>query len=294
MPSFLKNPKSAAATATKYEGESRSATESLNIHPPPWAQPKNYIAFKIAPILARTSGDNANVSRVMASISSPVPASTIKWRWSLAARKSASLSISANAMRKAASRSGDDGAADLGGAGDGAQDHAALVGRRKLRQRRHVRQQAMPLQRRLIDDRRFALVDPAGMADQHSRQAVGAGDVDLAALHGEQDLGGALVAAHDLELGAGIGVERHRIEHRGRAAARGADGIFLPAHVRERFDPGRRQSDAGIDIGGDAADVMEIRGIHLGRAADRAVERQGLRKAAEHGAVLRRHLGHVF
>ena len=106
--------------------------------------------------------------------------------------------------------------------------------------------------------------------------------------------GGALVAAHDLELGAGIGVERHGIEHRGRAAARCADGKFLLAHVLERFDPGRRQRHAGIDIGGDAADIMEIRGVHLGRAADRAVERQGLRQAAEHGPVLRRHLRQYF
>ena len=132
------------------------------------------------------------------------------------------------------------------------------------------------------------------MADQHARQAIGAGDVDLAALHGEQDFGGALVAAHDLELRAGIGVERHGIKHRGRAAARRADRVLLLAHVGERFDPGRRQRHAGIDIGGDAADVMEIRGVHLGRAADRAVERQGLRQAAEHGAVLRRHLRHIF
>jgi hypothetical protein len=39
---------------------------------------------------------------------------------------------------------------------------------------------------------------------------------------------------------------------------------------------------------------MEIRGVHLGRAADRTVERQRLRQAAEHGAVLRRHLRHIF
>src|SRR5580704_10378333 len=65
----------------------------------PWAQPESYIAFNIAPILARTSVDSAKVSRVMASISSPLPASTMKWRWSQAARKSASLSMSANAAQ---------------------------------------------------------------------------------------------------------------------------------------------------------------------------------------------------
>ena len=42
------------------------------------------------------------------------------------------------------------------------------------------------------------LVHPVGLAHQHARQPVGTDDVDLAALHGQDDVGGALTA-HELD-----------------------------------------------------------------------------------------------
>ena len=60
----------------------------------------------ICPIFSATFCGNRNVSRTISSISSPVAPSTIKFRFSDAARKSGSLSMARNAARKAASRSG--------------------------------------------------------------------------------------------------------------------------------------------------------------------------------------------
>ena len=113
------------------------------------------------------------------------------------------------------------------------------------------------------------------------------------AAHRQQDFAGALVAAHDLELGAAIGVERQREQHRGRAAAGGAGSYIALGGVLERPDAGGGQRRADVDIGGEAAEIAELAGVELGRAADHG-RGERLRQAAERGAVLRRHLGHVL
>src|SRR5262249_30724719 len=102
-------------------------------------------------------------------------------------------------------RRGENRAADLAGAGGCVQHLAAFVGLRKLGERRHLREKAMPLQRGLVKDDRFAAAHPAGMAHQHAGQPVGSDDIDLAPFHREQDIGGAAISAYELELRSGIG-----------------------------------------------------------------------------------------
>ena len=60
----------------------------------------------IRPIFSATACGNRSVSRTIASISSPVAPSIIRFHFSHAARKSGSLSIAWNADRSAVSRSG--------------------------------------------------------------------------------------------------------------------------------------------------------------------------------------------
>src|SRR5690606_18085412 len=62
--------------------------------------------------------------------------------------------------------------------------------------------------------------------------------IDLAALHGEVDLG-AGVAADDLELGPGDAVQDARVERRGRGRAAGADDQLLLLDLIDAGDAGR-------------------------------------------------------
>src|SRR6202050_3714208 len=101
------------------------------------------------------------------------------------------------------------------------------------------------------------------MRGKHSWKSVGADDIDLAALQGQEDVVGALVAEHDLELGAAVGVERPRKDVGGRAAPGGAHRELPRPKVRRRLDAGRSQRRADVDIRGEAADIMKIRSLHL-------------------------------
>src|SRR5215211_2784750 len=59
-------------------------------------------------------------------------------------------------------RRGENGAADFAGAGGRVQDLAAFVRLRELREGWHVWEQAMPLDRGLVEDGRFTPLHPAG------------------------------------------------------------------------------------------------------------------------------------
>src|ERR1700739_2989405 len=114
------------------------------------------------------------VSRVMASISSPVAGSIVMLRFSQAARNAGSLSISWKAVRSAATRSaGTPGVVRIErpiSAVSAMARRAALVRERQLRQGRNVGQQGMPLERVLIEDHAFAL-HPVWMRSEKSRDA---------------------------------------------------------------------------------------------------------------------------
>ena len=143
----------------------------------------------------------------------------------------------------------------------------------------------MALERGLVKEGCLGARHPAGMAHQHAGKAVGADDIHLASFHRQHDVARAPVAAYNPELRAGIGRKRSREQHRGGAAAGGADSILSLTNILERFDAGCRERGADIDIGHHAADIRHARKIEPGIGIRHAVERQRLREAAEHGAV---------
>src|SRR5262249_61991954 len=94
----------------------------------------------------------------------------------------------------------------------------------------------MPLERGLEQEDCLAALHPAGMAHQNAGQPIGADNIHLASLHREQDIVRSAIAADELELCSGIGVERGRKQNRGGAAAGGADGVRLRANALEGLD----------------------------------------------------------
>ena len=132
--------------------------------------------------------------------------------------------------------------------------------------------------------------------DRHvGRIRIGAAAFDLAALHREIDVRAAAIAEDDLEPGAEHVVVEHRILHRRRACAGGADGGDALLGVLERLGlrgvPGDQQLVRKDHIG-DPVELAQI-GLELRRHAERLVGGEPLADDADHGAVAGRDLRHV-
>ena len=110
------------------------------------------------------------------------------------------------------------------------QDLPLLGGLRQLVHQRHLRESLVPLVADLVEHHHPVAFDPGRPLLQDAGEARAGAGGDLAALHGEIELGGALVAHHDLELGAEHDVHRIRIDEGAGAGAGGADDeLALPS-----------------------------------------------------------------
>ena len=156
----------------------------------------------------------------------------------------------------------------------------------------HLGQFRIGLEPDLHQDVELVVAQPVRLLRLGARPVPAAHAVDLAALHGERDVGGALVAGHDVELGAG-GVIVQIAVVAGRAAGRGRaqDGL-LPAGVIEGLDLGGLvgAADARAGIGG--ADIDHLGGIELRvrLVVEQRPDDGARHQRSERRAVLGRHI----
>src|SRR5262249_60336046 len=122
-----------------------------------------------------------------------------------------------------------------------------------------------------------------------ARPGPAAASIDLAALDRDHDLGGAVVAGHELHLQLEHLAQYDREHVAVGAGTGGADDERLRPHVLPGLDAGARPEGANADLVRYAAQPVVLRGLVLRAfaAAEQGIEEGAAREAAEAQAVLR-------
>ncbi len=157
----------------------------------------------------------------------------------------------------------------------------------------HLAELVVAIEADLQEHAELLVAQPVAALRLDARPVPAAGADHLAALHGEPDLGGAVVAGDDLVFRAG-GLSQHiGVVVRGFVRRHRAERHLLGAHVVEAFHAGGRpaDADAGAVIGG--AEILHAHRIEqdLRLLLEQRPHHCARHDAGDDGAVLGRDLG---
>src|SRR5215208_4465697 len=127
----------------------------------------------------------------------------------------------------------------------------------------HFGQLRLRIERDLHQHVELLVADPVALLRLHARPVPTAHAVNLAALHGERDVDGALIAGDDPEFGAGCMIVQGRIIARGAAGGAAADHGLVLLRVLESLYLGilERRADPHAAVGG--ADISDLGRVKL-------------------------------